>query len=126
LTLAALVYSWHYFAEPPRRHAGSFPALMLVFQAGMCGFALAGDLFNAFVFFELMSVVAYALTGYRIDEAKAVQGALTFGVVNSLGAYAMLMGIALLYARTGELAMTQIGRGLDTAAGPGGPDALVL
>ncbi|MFE1313203.1 complex I subunit 5 family protein [Streptomyces sp. NPDC058755] len=126
LTLSALVYSWRYFDEPPRGHAGSFPALMLVFQGAMCGFALAGDLFNAFVFFELMSVVAYALTGYRIDEAKAVQGALTFGVVNSLGAYAMLLGIGLLYARTGELAMAKIGRGLDGAAAQGGPDALVL
>ncbi|MGY5060293.1 complex I subunit 5 family protein [Streptomyces sp. 900105755] len=123
LTLAALAYSWRYFAEPPTRHAGSYPALMLVFQAGMCGFAIAGDLFNAFVFFELMSVVAYALTGYRIDEPKAVQGALTFGVVNSLGAYAMLTGIGLLYARTGELSMTKIGRGLDAH---GRPDALVL
>jgi multicomponent Na+:H+ antiporter subunit D len=125
LTLAALAYSWRYFDEPPRGRTGSFTALMLVFQGAMCGFAVAGDLFNAFVFFELMSVVAYALTGYRIDEAKAVQGALTFGVVNSLGAYAMLMGITLLYARTGELAMAKIGRGLD-AAGQSGPDALVL
>ncbi|MFR9787413.1 complex I subunit 5 family protein [Streptomyces sp. MB22_4] len=126
LTLAALAYSWRYFDEPPRGHAGSFPALMLVFQGAMCGFALAGDLFNAFVFFELMSVVAYALTGYRIDDPKAVQGALTFGVVNSLGAYGMLTGIGLLYARTGELSMVKIGRGLDSAGGQGGPDALVL
>ncbi|MEU6669064.1 proton-conducting transporter membrane subunit [Streptomyces sp. NPDC046727] len=125
LTLAALAYSWRYFDEPPIGHRGAFTALMLVFQGAMCGFAIAGDLFNAFVFFELMSVVAYALTGYRIDEAKAVQGALTFGIVNSLGAYALLMGIALLYARTGELAMAKIGRGLD-ATGQGGPDALVL
>ncbi|MEU0005195.1 complex I subunit 5 family protein [Streptomyces sp. NPDC006314] len=123
LTLSALAYSWRYFDEPPHGHTGAFTALMLVFQGAMCGFAIAGDLFNAFVFFELMSVVAYALTGYRIDEAKAVQGALTFGVVNSLGAYALLMGIALLYARTGELAMSKIGRGLDAH---GGPDALVL
>ncbi len=126
LTLAALAYSWRYFEEPPRGHRGAFTALMLAFQGAMCGFAIAGDLFNAFVFFELMSVTAYALTGYRIDDPKAVQGALTFGVVNSLGAYAMLLGIGLLYARTGELSMAKIGRGLDTAAGHGGPDALVL
>lgn len=123
LTLAAMVYSWHYFDEPPRRHAGSFPALMLLFQAGMCGFALAGDLFNLFVWFELMSVVAYALTGTRVEDPKVVQGALTFAVVTSLGAYAVLMGIGMLYARTGELALTQIGRGLDAH---GGPDALTL
>jgi multicomponent Na+:H+ antiporter subunit D len=123
LTLAALVYSWHYYDEPPRRHAGSFPALMLLFQGGMCGFAISGDLFNMFVWFELMSVVAYALTGTRVEEARPVQGALTFAVVTSLGAYALLMGLALLYARTGQLALTQIGRGLDEH---GGPDALVL
>ncbi|MFC8362527.1 complex I subunit 5 family protein [Streptomyces griseorubiginosus] len=123
LTLAALAYSWHYFDEPPSGHAGSFPALLLLFQGGMCGFAIAGDLFNAFVWFELMGVAAYALTGHRVDEARAVQGALTFAVVTSLGAYALLMGIGLLYARTGRLGMHAIGRGLD-AHGP--PDALVL
>ncbi|GFE18543.1 hypothetical protein Sgleb_65900 [Streptomyces glebosus] len=124
LVVAALAYAWRYFDEPPRRHAASFPALVLLFQAGMCGFALAGDLFNAFVFFELMGVVAYALTGYRVEEARAVQGALVFGVVNSLGAYTTLFGIALLYARTGELGLAQIGSALD--AHPGGPDALVI
>ncbi|MBZ4019288.1 complex I subunit 5 family protein [Streptomyces purpurogeneiscleroticus] len=123
LVLAVLVYSWRYFDEPPHKHAGSFPALVLLFQAGMCGFVLTGDLFNAFVFFELMGVVAYALTGYRVEAAKAVQGGLTFGVVNSLGAYAMLMGIGLLYSRTGELAMRHIGAALDAR---GAPDALVL
>ncbi|NEB61094.1 NADH dehydrogenase [Streptomyces diastaticus] len=123
LTLAALAYSRRSLDEPPHGHAGAFPALVLVFQAGMCGFAIAGDLFNAFVWFELMSVVAYALTGHRVEEARAVQGALAFAVVNSLGAYALLMGIALLYARTGELALARIGDALD-AHGP--PDALVL
>ncbi|WP_328660746.1 complex I subunit 5 family protein [Streptomyces sp. NBC_00334] len=123
LTLAALAYSWRSFDEPPPGHAGAFPALVLVFQAGMCGFSIAGDLFNAFVWFELMSVAAYALTGHRVEEARAVQGALTFAVVNSLGAYALLMGIALLYARTGELGLAEIGRALD-AHGP--PDATVL
>ncbi|MEU6331203.1 complex I subunit 5 family protein [Streptomyces sp. NPDC047049] len=125
LAVASLAYAWRYFDEPPHRHAGSFPGLVLLFQAGMCGFVLTGDLFNAFVFFELMSVVAYALTGYRVEEARAVQGGLVFGIVNSLGAYAMLSGIALLYARTGELGLAQIGRALDARAG-GGPDALVI
>lgn len=124
LVVAVLAYSWRYFDEPPHRQAGTFPALVLVFQAGMCGFALTGDLFNAFVFFELMGVVAYALTGYRVEEKRAVQGALTFGVVNSLGGYATLLGVGLLYGRTGELGFAQIGSRLD--ARPGGPDALVL
>ncbi|WP_406319247.1 complex I subunit 5 family protein [Streptomyces sp. NBC_00118] len=126
LVVAALAYSWRYFDEPPHRHAGSFPALILLFQAGMCGFVLTGDLFNAFVFFELMGVVAYALTGYRVEEARAVQGALTFGIINSLGGYTTLFGIGLLYAHTGELGLAQIGARLDTHPHDGRPDALVL
>lgn len=126
LVVAALAYSWRYFHEPPHQHAGSFPALILLFQAGMCGFVLTGDLFNAFVFFELMGVVAYALTGYRVEEARAVQGALTFGIINSLGGYTTLFGIGLLYARTGELGLAQIGGRLDTHPHDGRPDVLVL
>jgi multicomponent Na+:H+ antiporter subunit D len=112
LVAAVLVYSWRYFDEPPDRHRGSFPALLLLFEAGMCGFALTGDLFDAFVFFELMGVVAYALTGFRIEDPRPLHGALTFGVVNSLAAYCSLLGIGLLYARTGELGMAQIGAAL--------------
>lgn len=109
LVLAAVVYSWRYFAEPPTRSPGTFPALILLFEAGMCGFALTSDLFNAFVFFELMGTVAYALTGYRVEDPRPLQGALNFGIVNSLAAYCSLLGIALLYARTGELGMAPIG-----------------
>ncbi|MER7986755.1 complex I subunit 5 family protein [Streptomyces noursei] len=127
LVLASLAYAWRYFDEPPLRHAGSFPALVLLFQAGMCGFVLTGDLFNAFVFFELMGVVAYALTGYRVEEARPVQGGLVFALVNSVGAYATLLGIGLLYARTGELGLAQLGRALDSHGhGSGGPDGLVV
>ncbi|MGK5727995.1 complex I subunit 5 family protein [Streptomyces sp. URMC 124] len=120
LVVAVLAYSWRYFDEPPHGHGGAFPALVLLFQGGMCGFALTGDLFDAFVFFELMGVVGYALTGYRVEEARPVQGALTFGFVNSLGGYATLLGIGLLYARTGELGMAQVGRELDRAVGAAG------
>lgn len=112
LVAAVLVYSWRYFDEPPVRHRGAFPALLLLFEAGMCGFALTGDLFDAFVFFELMGVVAYALTGFRIEDPRPLHGALTFGAVNSLAAYCSLLGIGLLYARTGELGMAQIGAAL--------------
>src|SRR5205823_3449719 len=74
LVTAALVFSWRYFDE-----AGMlFHVLMLLFMAGMSGFALSGDLFNMFVWFELMSVAAYALTAYKVEEATPLEGALTF------------------------------------------------
>ncbi|MFF3644107.1 complex I subunit 5 family protein [Streptomyces sp. NPDC002564] len=121
LVLSVIAYSWRYFEELPRGHPGIFPALVLLFEAGACGFSLTGDLFNSFVFVELMGVAAVALTGYRIEDARPLQGALTFGIVNALAGCCMLLGIGLLYARTGELGFAQIG----TRLAAGTPDALV-
>ncbi len=118
LVTAALAFAWRYFdAVGPLFHA-----LMLAFLGAMVGFCLTGDLFNLFVFFELMSVAAYALTAYRSEESAPLQGALTFALSNSIGAILILFGIALLYGRTGALNMAQVGQAL--AAGP--VDGLVI
>ncbi|WP_055588922.1 complex I subunit 5 family protein [Peterkaempfera griseoplana] len=117
LVLAVIVYSWRYFDEPSGQHAGVFPALILLFEAGMTGFALTGDLFNAFVFFELMGTAAYALTGHHVEDRRPLHGALTFAIVNSLAAYCSLLGIAMLYARTGQLNLALAGRSLATGHG---------
>jgi multicomponent Na+:H+ antiporter subunit D len=109
LVTAALIYSWRYFDATD----GLFHALMLLFLAGMAGFSLTGDLFDLVVFFELMGAVAYALTAYKIEERGPIQGAINFAVSNSIAAYAMFLGVGLLYARTGALNMAQIGAALD-------------
>jgi multicomponent Na+:H+ antiporter subunit D len=108
LVTAALVFSWRYFDE-----VGTlFHVLMLVFLAGMTGFALSGDLFNMFVWFELMGVAAYGLTGYRIEEASPLQGAINFAVTNTVGSLCILFSIGLLYSRTGALNLAQMGHAL--------------
>ncbi|MEA2506284.1 MAG: multicomponent Na+:H+ antiporter subunit [Actinomycetota bacterium] len=109
LVCSALVFSWHYFKEV----GNLFHVLMLVFLGAMVGFCLSGDLFNMFVFFELMSVAAYSLTAYKIEERGPLQGALNFAVTNSVGGFLLLTGLALLYARTGALNLAQIGHALD-------------
>lgn len=109
LVTASLAYSWRYFEGTD----GLFHALMLLFLAAMAGFSLTGDLFNLIVFFELMGAVAYALTAYKIEEKGPIQGAINFAISNSVAAYAMFLGLGLLYARTGALNMAQIGATLD-------------
>jgi multicomponent Na+:H+ antiporter subunit D len=118
LVTAALVFSWRYF----ERVSTYYHALMLVFLAGMVGFCLTGDIFNLFVFFELMGVAAYALTAYRPEERGPLQGALNFAITNSVGAYLSLSGIGLIYGRTGALNMAQIGQAITGHR----PDGLVV
>jgi multicomponent Na+:H+ antiporter subunit D len=115
LMTAALVFTWRYFEA-----AGTlFHALMLVFLAALLGFCLSGDLFNVFVFFELLSVAAYALAGYRTENPGSIQGALNFAVTNSVGGFMVLSGIALVYGRTGSLNLAEIGRSLERAPADG-------
>jgi multicomponent Na+:H+ antiporter subunit D len=111
LMTAALTFSWRYFET-----VGTlFHSLMLVLLAAVAGFCSSGDLFNMFVFFELLSVAAYALAGYKIEDTGSLQGALNFAVTNSIGAMMVLSGIALLYGRTGALNLAQIGASLASA-----------
>ena len=104
LVVASLVFSWRYFEEVGHL----YHSLVLVFLAGMVGFALSGDLFNIFVWLELMSVAAYALCGYQVHQASVVQGAVNFAIINSLGTFTMLMGVAMVYASTGQLNLAAI------------------
>jgi multicomponent Na+:H+ antiporter subunit D len=117
LTVAGLVVALHQVDTASHL----FHALVLLCLAGMVGFCLAGDLFTIFVFFELMGVSAYALSGFRVAERAPLEGALNFAVTNSIGSLLLLAGIALLYGRTGALNLAQMGAAL---AGHR-PDALV-
>jgi multicomponent Na+:H+ antiporter subunit D len=128
LMTASLVFSWRYFPQA----RGYFHVLMLTFLAGMTGFCLTGDVFDLFVWFELMGVSAYALTAYRPEERGPIQGALNFAITNSVGAYLSLTGIALIYGRTGALNMAQIAAYVNrhTAVGnnphPHNPSGLIV
>jgi multicomponent Na+:H+ antiporter subunit D len=118
LMAIALAVMWRYRdTDPPH-----FQVLMLLFLAGMVGFCFSGDLFNMFVFFELMSVAAFALAGYKIEEEEAVEGSLNFAITNSIGSFLILTGIALAYGRTGALNLAQIGDALRLTS----PDGLVV
>jgi multicomponent Na+:H+ antiporter subunit D len=105
----AFLFSIGYFDEIGQM---LFQVLMLIVLAAMGGFALTGDLFDMFVFLELMSVAAVALTMYMNDEAGPLQGGINFLVTSTVGAFLMLIGITLLYARTGALNLAEVGRAL--------------
>ncbi len=107
LYACTFVFAWGFFA---RTH-GHFHILMLLFLAAMLGFCFTRDLFNLFVWFEVMSVAAFALTAYHLARS-AITGAINFTVVNSLAGFLMLGGIGLLYARTETLDFAGIAQGV--------------
>jgi len=105
VTTLSLLYSSTYL----RNAARTYDALMLVLGGSMAGFALTGDVFNMFVWFELIGVAAYALAGFNAEEIGPVQGAVNFAISNTVAGFLILVAIALLYGRTGALNLAQIG-----------------
>lgn len=118
LVFCATVYTWMKFDL-----VGTlFHSLLLAFLGAMCGYALTGDVFNMFVWFELMSAAAIALTAHKIEEAESIEGAINLAVTNTIAGFVVLLGIGMIYARTDALNLAQLGEVL--AQRPA--DALVL
>ena len=78
---------------------------------GLNGAFLTGDLFNLFVFFEVLLIASYALLlqnngqGWRRNRLKA---ALYYVIVNLGGSALFLIGVATLYGVTGTLNMADL------------------
>jgi multicomponent Na+:H+ antiporter subunit D len=90
-----------------RRRRSGFDPIFLAMLASVNGAFLTGDIFNLYVWFELMLVAALGLV--TIDRRPAqVDGAVRYAAMSMLGATFILIGIGLLYGETGTLDMASI------------------
>jgi len=84
-----------------------FPALVLFLATGLTGLFLTADIFSFYVFFELSMIAAYVLSVYG-DEPRQLSAGFIFAVVNLLGSFLFLLGVAAIYHVTGTLAMDTV------------------
>lgn len=85
----------------------NFHALFQFQLAGINGAFLTGDLFNLFVFFEILLISSYALLLHG-QGAKRVQAGVHYVVLNLLGSSIFLIGVSMLYGLTGTLNMMDL------------------
>lgn len=96
---------------------GAYYVLMMLLLAALVGFALSGDLFNQFVWLEVFSVAAFALTGFYAEEKIAIEGAFKYLITNSIASFFIAIGLALLYMNTGGLNLAHVARDFVPNAG---------
>ena len=103
LACASLIFSlarWH--------TAGAhFPTLFQFLLMGVNGTFLTGDLFNLFVFFEVMLASSYGLLLHG-SGPRRVQASLHYIVVNLTASFFFLVGVSLIYGVTGTLNMADL------------------
>jgi multicomponent K+:H+ antiporter subunit D len=103
LALAALVFSiarWH-------RAGVHFHVLVQFLLLGLNGAFLTGDLFNLFVFFEVLLAASYGLVLHG-SGALRVKAGLHYIAINLATSSLFLIGVSLIYGATGTLNMADL------------------
>lgn len=107
VSLPTLVYALDYMDEFGQRL--SFHPLYHFMIAGVSGAFLTGDVFNLFVWFEVMLMSSYVLVLFY-SGGQHTRAALSYVVLNLVGSALMLLAIGGLYATTGTLNMADMAR----------------
>ncbi|MFB6310743.1 MAG: complex I subunit 5 family protein [Salinirussus sp.] len=92
----------------------AFHTLVHFLLAGVSGAFLTGDVFNLFVWFEVMLLPSYALVAHY-GGGEHLDAALKYTVLNLVGSAVMLLGVGGLYATTGTLNMADMAHRLANA-----------
>jgi multicomponent K+:H+ antiporter subunit D len=107
LGLTSVLYAtarWH-------RAGVHFHPLFQLQLMGLNGAFLTGDLFNLFVFFEVMLAASYGLLLHGSGRAR-VQSGLHYIAINLVASAVFLIGIAMLYGVTGTLNLADMAQKL--------------
>ena len=88
------------------RRYGYYPFLLLL-MTGVCGAFLTGDIFNLYVWFEVLLISSYGLLVLG-NERPQLDGAVKYGILNLIGTNLFLIGTGMLYGVFGTLNMADI------------------
>ncbi len=100
-------------------------SLLLLLAGAASGLALSGDLFNIYVFYELLSVASFGLAAANRTGA-AFAATFRYVVMSGLGTVLALTGIGLIYTQTGTLNLAHIGLLASQLNNPVGLSAFAL
>ena len=104
IALSVVVYAIGSDWDRRGRH---FHALLQFQVLGLCGAFLTGDLFNLFVFFEVLLIASYGLMIHGGGQ-KRLQAGVQYVVYNLLGSTLFLFALGTIYAVTGTLNMADL------------------
>ncbi|WP_049900248.1 complex I subunit 5 family protein [Natrinema sp. J7-1] len=116
LGIASLVFSTRHLPDGERR-SYYFP-LFHFLALGVTGAFLTGDLFNLFVWFEVMLMASYVFVAYS-GGPQHTRAAFWYVSLNLLASAVFLLGVGGIYATTGTLNMADLAQRLPEPAAYG-------
>ena len=91
----------------PKSKFPSYFTLIFLMLFAMLGMIYTQDLFNMYVFMEILSLTSAAIISIK-NKRENILAAFRYLLLNTIGSLSILLGIALLYMVTGYLNMQQI------------------
>ncbi len=110
IALMALIYSIEYMKEYGGKDR--YFALFLLMLAGMNGVVLSHDLFGLYVFLEVAACSSYVLVAFGLKHEE-LEAAFKYLILAAAASALILLAIALIYARTGNLDMKLASDGIN-------------
>jgi multicomponent Na+:H+ antiporter subunit D len=111
--VASLVFSTRYVQAPEEKRF--YHPLFHFLLVGVSGAFLTGDVFNLFVWFEVMLMASYVFVVFY-GGPQHTRAALRYVALNLVGSALMLLAVGGLYATTGTLNMADMSRRLAAPA----------
>ncbi len=105
VSTACLVFA-AFTLDEPRERMFFYPLFQFLLM-GVNGSFLTGDLFNLFVWFEVLLISSYGLMALG-SEGYQLQETFKYLVLNALSSAMFLLGVAMVYSLTGTLNMADI------------------
>src|SRR6185312_6760108 len=90
-----------------RKMGPHFQSLFQFLIMGVYGACLTGDLFNLFVFVEVLLAASYGLLLHGLGQPR-VKAGLHYIAINLAGSFVFLIGVSLIYGVTGTLNMADL------------------
>ncbi len=107
ISVMGFIVSLYLLKDQTSETPDKFSMLVLLSVMGATGIVVTGDIFNMFVFVEIMSISSYALTAIKKDRLGSEAG-IKFLLVGSISSIFLLLGIALIYNQLGTLNLADI------------------
>ncbi|MGX9963545.1 proton-conducting transporter transmembrane domain-containing protein [Roseomonas sp. F4] len=107
------------------RDRAGFQPLFHALLAGVCGAFSTGDLFNLYVWFEVMLIASFGLL--VLDRTKEqLDGGIRYVMLNLVGTTFFLLAVGLLYGLTGTLNLADLARVAPTVENQGALAAVAM
>ena len=117
IALVGSIYASSAATSLERRY-GFYPFFMLM-MSGVCGAFLTGDIFNLYVWFEVLLISSFGMIVLG-SEKRQLDGTIKYAFLNLVATTIFLMTTGLLYGMFGTLNMADIWTKVNTGT-PSGP-----